>query len=218
MAASFPYALADFANLLRIEEVVWDIKRNDELSGVGDGRVWQAELADPLWTADVSLVPATHAQAEQIAALIRRLRGAQESFYLHNPKLPYPQYDPTGTLLGANVVTIASISAGRDAIALTGLPANYRITLADKMQVNFSSAPVRTWFGEASETVTASGAGTTAQIAIFPPLPPGINSGASIVLKRPAAKMFIMPDSHNPGTSRDLYTRGQSFKAMERRR
>ena len=51
MAITHPYALSVLADRLDIESETWDIKRNDELSRTGDGRVWQAELAPSLWAA-----------------------------------------------------------------------------------------------------------------------------------------------------------------------
>lgn len=55
MALIYPYALSVLADRLAIAQVVWDIQRNDEVSGTADGQVWQAELAEPLWSADVVL-------------------------------------------------------------------------------------------------------------------------------------------------------------------
>lgn len=104
MAIVYPYPLPMLADRLAIASVVWDIQRNDEMSGSGDGRVWQAELAQPLWTADVVLSDDPHNDVKQIAALIRRLHGSQESFMLYDPLSMYPQADPKGTALGANVV------------------------------------------------------------------------------------------------------------------
>ena len=82
MAVSYPYSLPAFADLLKISSIVWDIQRNDELSGSGDGRVWQAELAPPLWTGTVTLADMYNAEAKQIAARIRKLHGAQAGFHL----------------------------------------------------------------------------------------------------------------------------------------
>ena len=60
--------LSYLSDLLCIDSVTWDVQRNDELSGSGDGRVWQAELAPPLWTADIAININYHHQIKQLAA------------------------------------------------------------------------------------------------------------------------------------------------------
>lgn len=216
MAITYPYAVTALADLLRIESVTWDIQRNDELSGVGDGRVWQAEMSDPLWTADVRLAINYHNPLKQVAALIRKLHGAQESFFLFDPTSPYPQADPTGAIIGSSSVQIHSVGSGRSTLRLKGLPAAYILTLGDKMQITFGTT--QTYFAEVSETVTADGSGITAEFAVFPHVPLGVAANDAVNLKKPACKGFIMPGSHNPGTSQNLFTSGAGFTFVERRR
>lgn len=93
-------ALTDLADHLKIASVTWSVQRNDELSGVGDGRIWQAELAPPLWTGDVGIDALNNADAKQIAARVRGLHGARDAFFLYDPASKYPQADPDGMILG----------------------------------------------------------------------------------------------------------------------
>lgn len=236
MTITYPYPLAFLSDLLRIKSVMWSIQRNDELSGLADGRVWQTELADPIWTAEVTLANSFHAEAEQIAARIRKLHGAQESFMLCNPVMQYPQFDPKGLVLagsptvdinfvansasirneafGAYVLAVAS---NRKAISVAGLPSSYRMTIADKGQITFGS-PSLNYFFEFSETVSANLAGATAEIEVFPHVPVGVTAGMTINLVKPACKMFIMPDSFKAASMNPGYAEGGTFRAMERRR
>lgn len=214
MAITYPYAVATLADRLAIESVTWDIARSDEISGTGNGDVWQAELADPKWTADVKLTINEHDGAKQIAALIRKLHGAQESFFLFDPLSPYPQSDPDGSILGASTVQVHT--GGTNTIRLKGLPAGYVLTLGDKLQIVFSST--QHYFGEFSETITADGSGVTAAVEVFPHLPSGIAADDAVTLVKPACKGFIVPGSHNPGTGQGPLTNGAGFKFMERRR
>jgi hypothetical protein len=204
------------ADLLRIKSCVWGVQRSDELDGTADGRIWQSALAGPLWTADVTLTDYSFATMEQIAALIRRLDGAKESFYLYNPARRYPQADPDGSRLGTSTVTVKSIGSDGASLALEGLPANYTFTLGDKAHSDYGSGPTRRYFFEASETVEANSSGVTAEFAVFPDVPAGLSAGAVITLVNPAAKMFIVPGSFNPGTMSGLVTTGASFKALQR--
>jgi hypothetical protein len=218
MAITYPYSLAAFADRLKITEVVWDIQRNDELSGLGDARVWQTELADPLWTGDVKLAPGYHKDVKQIAALVRKLHGAQEAFYLFDPLSMYPQADPNGSILGSSSVQVHAVGADRNTLRLKGLPASYALTLGDKGQVAFSSDPVQNYFFEVSEDIGANGSGVTAAFEVFPHVPPGVVEDDVVTLAKPACRVFIMPGSSNPGSASGLFTSGAGFKVMERRR
>lgn len=214
MAVSYPYSLPAFADLLKISSVVWDIQRNDELSGSGDGRVWQAELAPPLWTGTVTLADMYNAEAKQIAARIRKLHGAQEALFLYDPLSKYPQADPDGTKLGAASVSIAALGSDNASLSLKGLPSGYRLTVGDKMQIGYGG---RYAFLEVSETVAANGAGTTPVFGVFPHLPAGFSVDLGVVLLLPACKCIIMPGSHNPGTASGMITTEATFKIVQKK-
>lgn len=217
MAITYPYALSVLADRLDIESVVWDIQRNDEMSGSGDGRVWQAELAPPLWTGDVTLNVGYHDDVKQIAALVRKLHGAQNQFYLYDPLSKYPQSDPDGSILGAAAVKINSITAGGRTLSLKGLPAGYKLTLADKMQIAYATSPVRNAFLEIDENVTANASGVTPVFEVFPNAPTGVAINDVVMLLKPACKGFIAPGSFNPGSGAGLITSGLTFKFIEKR-
>ncbi len=217
MTISFPYALPFLADKLKIANVVFDIQRNDERSGTGDGRVWQAELAPPLWLATVNLTTMLKDDGKQIAAKIRALGGAQNAFFLYDPQSQYPQKDPTGSILGSAAVKVNTIAGTRTAISLKGLPANYRLTTGDKIQINYSSSPTRYAFLEVSEDIQASAGGITPEFSIFPRVPAGLVTNLDVILKKPAMKALIMPGSHNPGTSDIVTNTGATFKAIQKK-
>lgn len=216
MAITFPLSVAALADKLKIKSVIFDIKRNDEMSGSGDGRLWQAELAPPLWTAEISLRTDYNDALKQIAAIIRKLNGSQEAFYLYDPISKYPQYDPTGSILSGASPAVLAIAAGRNALSLNFLPANYRITLGDKLCIPYGS-PVKYAFVEASETVTANGSGVTGMMEIFPNLPIGLGAGGAVILSKPFCKMILMPGTHNPGTAQLPFTENASFQAIQKK-
>ncbi|MGY5812000.1 hypothetical protein ACXHXG_30410 [Rhizobium sp. LEGMi198b] len=221
MTVTYPYALSAFADLLKISSVVWDIQRNDELSGTGDGRLWQAELAPPLWTGTVTLIPMLNQAAKQIAARIRKLHGAQEALFLYDPLSQYPQADIGGAILGASVVQVASIGGNFDTLALKGLPAGYVLTVGDKMQIAYSSNPTRYAFLEASETVAADGTGVTPSFGVFPHVPTGVAANLAVTLIKAACKCVIVPGSANPGTAGGSngggITSGLTFKVIQKK-
>ncbi len=210
-------SLASLADLLDIESVTWSIQRHDELSGTGDGRIIAAELASPLWTAEVSLNPAYHNEAKQIAARIRALRGPMTAFMLYDPVSKYPQEDHDGSILGSAVVTITAIGANRDTLAFSGLPAGYKLTIGDKVQITDASDATKTGLFEFSASGTANGAGAMAALAVFPNLPAWANTGDTVTLKKPAARVIVVPGSHNPGSASGLMTMGQTLQVIQKK-
>jgi hypothetical protein len=215
---TYPYTLPFFADLLKIDSVIWDIQRNDESSGTGDGRIWTAELAPPLWLATVNLSQIDADSAKQIAAKIRKLQGSRQQFFLYDPLSMYPQSDKDGSMLTGRTVLLNSIATDRGTIGFSGLPSGYVLTVGDKFSYAYSSGPTRYGFHEISETVVASGAGTTPSFGVFPNLPAGVATGAVITLIKPACKCILYPGSHNPGTTgKDHTTSGASFKAIQKK-
>lgn len=217
MTVTYPYALADFADRLRITSVVWDVQRNDEFSGTGDGRVWQAELAAPLWIGTVSLITMENDVAKQIAAKIRKLHGAQEAFFLCDPLSKYPQSDPDGSIIGARAISVNAVSADLDGLSLKGLPAGYQLTTGDKMQIVYGANPVRNAFLEVSEDATADAFGVTPVFGIFPHVSSAIAANMAVILVKPACKCIVMPGSHNPGTATKMHTDGAGFKVIQKK-
>lgn len=201
-------------DLLPIAAVKWDIQRNDQLDGDGSGDVWQAELADPLWIAEVTLDKGLHDELKQIAARIRALNGAAEAFLLCDPLSLYPQADPAGTLLGTAAITVRTVNANRSIAELQGFPAAYALTEGDKLQVTQGSM-VR--FFEVAAAAAANGSGNMS-VTVFPRLPLSLSAGAAITLKRPACPVVIMPGSHDPGTARGSITDGAALRAIQKRR
>jgi hypothetical protein len=194
MALSFPYALAALSDRLRIGDVTFDVLRNDEMSGGGDGRYWSAELAPPLWQVRMGLTPYKLDYAREIDAKIRALGVGKQSFLFADPK-----YAPAAGAAPTSGVTIGSVSADRTQISLSGLPVDYVLSVGDRFSVNWGTG--RVFFGEFSESRTATGLGNTGLGAIFPYLPFGISGGASVELAVPALKVIIPPGGHVPFTT-----------------
>ena len=207
-------ALANVFDKLPIASVVWDIQRNDEFSGLGSGDVWSAELADPLWTADVTLGNGTNNELKQAAAVLRSLRGTQTAFMMCDPVSQYPQADPKGTILGNSVITLRTIGADRVTARMQGFPNGYTMTVGDKLQIDYGGL---TAFVEVGVTAAAA-AGGNLDVPIFPILPSSFAAGAVVTVKRPACPVVIQPGSHNPGTAARMVTTGAAFKVIQKRR
>jgi hypothetical protein len=215
---SDPLPLAEIYDQLRIGTVEWSAQRNDELSMSGAGEVFQAELAEPLWTAPVGLASREFFHLKRAAALIRSLRGSQQQFLMCDPQAPWPQADPGGVQLGNATVTVRSISADRTLALLQGLPAGYVLTAGDKIQIVYGTSPnLQYVFVEVSRDVNASSGGNV-DVRVFPWLPFGLPVGAPVTLLRPACAVVVVKDSHRAGTTRGFTTDSAGFSVIQRRR
>jgi hypothetical protein len=190
---SLPLALADLADLLPVAAVAWNEARQDAVSALGSGEWLTHELGPPLHEAEVRTARMPHARAEQLRARLRALDGGAH-FYLSNPTMLFPQADPGGAILSSASVVIASIHANRKALTLSGLPAGYVITMGDHMHIDYGT-PSRRALLQAAEGATANGSGVTPEFEVRPHLRPGTTTGLAITLKKPAAKVKIVPGS-----------------------
>lgn len=202
-------------DLLCIESVTWDVQRNDELSGTGDGRIWQAELAPPLWTATITINVNYHDEVKRIAARIRGLRGASEPFLLNDPLSKNPQFDKSGSISGTGNKTITRITNGGQTIDLSGFSGEFKLFAGDKFELNYGVNKYS--FHEVSEDYTALSTGEFGNVNIFPALPAGISVGQIAKFYNPACQMVIFPDSFNPGSAASVHTTGLTFKAIQKK-
>ena len=192
MALSFPYPLAFFCDLLRVNRVRLRLQRNDEQSGSGDGRFWSAELARPLWTAEASLATRPETEARELEAKIDGLDGMHGTFLFSDPAYKGPA---SGVTSGLGAVTILGISADRGGISLSGLPAGYVVTAGDFLSIVHGTY---VYFGRFAEGGTAGVGGNLAVRAIRPFLPLTVQTGAAVELVLPYFKAIIPPGGYAP--------------------
>lgn len=208
--------IENLAEKLRIKAVRWQLQRFDEMSGLGSGDMLVAELAPPRIFADVTLMPMYHDEAAEVQALLDTLDGGMNDFYLWRPQQPLPKADPDGSILGASEPVINTLGVNNKSLSLSGLPVGYVITAGDALAFDYGSSPTRRAFHTATQTVTANGLGVTPNFEVRPHFRPGVSTGIAVALIRPAAKVFIVPGSFNPGTADGLITDGMSFQVMQR--
>lgn len=213
MALSYPYPLADFCDRLPVTRVVMTLRRHDEQSGGGDGRFWTAELAPPLWSAEVSLADCSAPLARELEARIDGLNGSSGTFLFADPSYK----GPAGGSSGLGSVTVSAISADRGAIALAGLPAGFVVTVGDYLSIDYG--PGRVYFGRFAEGAVANGSGAIAQREIRPYLPMTITTGAAVELARPRFKAIIPPGGYKPfdyGLPHGVIATGGSLSILQK--
>ena len=191
MVLSFPLGTPDLADLVPIQSAHWQPMWQQETSGTGAGELLAADLGPQLWEADVTLKAVRNSEARAVKSRIEALGGARHAFYLYDPINCYPTHDPGGTILGDNEVTILAVGGDNRTLSLAGLPAGY--VLAHDMLASDYGSPSRRALLRMVDTVTADGDGETALFEVTPALRPGIAAGQTVMLKKPAAKVKILP-------------------------
>lgn len=208
MTMGNPAQLAEFAGIIDIESVFFDLVEPREMSRHRGGKISVAILGLPYWRATVTLrANMSREMARKVRGLMRRV-GATGHFLMHNPAALFPINDPNGVILGNANVTISQIS-GRQ-IRLAGLPSGYELHWGDMLSVVYSG---RRALFEVAEDLAANGAGTTPLFDVSPPPRAGMAAGNAVDLTQPAARMMF--ESYNPGISEGLIANGLTFNAIE---
>lgn len=193
MALALPLARSNLSDLLPIETVTWSLDEGQELSDIASGEILAADLRPRLWIAECSSIAADIDTIEALRGRVNVLDGAIQSFYLHDPRRPYPATDPTGTLL-AGAVTIESIEANRKELTLEGLPDNFVLPQGTMLSVTAGS-PSRTALLQLAATVTADGDGVAGPVELRPHLRSWIAADQTVTLLKPVAKVKLVPGS-----------------------
>jgi hypothetical protein len=141
MALAMPLSRENLADLMLVETVTWSLGEDQELSGTGDGETLAADLGPRLWTAVCSTIAADIETIEALRARFNTLDGAIHSFYLHDPRRPFPATDPAGALLDGADVTIKSIESNRKELTLEGLPADFVLPQGTLLSVTAGDPP-----------------------------------------------------------------------------
>lgn len=216
MALSFPLSLAAFADLIGVSQVKWMLQDNRQFSGLGSGQILGADLAPSLWTGEVTLREYYHAEAREVEARINAVIRSQGSFYLYDPRLPYPASDPDGVALEEyDDVQINSLPDAKS-MSLKNLPAGFVIPVGTYLSWDYGLDPVRRAFHDVSETVTANGGGVSPVFEVSPFIRTGAAVDQVVTLKKPAMKCIITPGSFDPPSTGNTETTQISFSVMQK--
>ncbi len=194
MALAFPITRANLADLMLVETAEWTLGEDQELSNLGSGEVLAADLGPRLWEAECSTTPDSIDAIEALRARFNALDGAINSFYLFDPRRPYPATDPTGSLLASATVTIQSIETNRKELTFTGLPAGFVLPAGTFFSVTAGS-PSRTALLQLVASVTASSGEVAGPVEVRPHLRPWIAATQAVTLLKPVAKVKLVPKS-----------------------
>jgi hypothetical protein len=192
MSLADPLGLTALYDLLRIQNVDFKPMWMQQQSATGGGETRYADRAPMRWAAEITTVAMEHAEAEGIMALLNSRGGGLKALLLTNPRLPYPSSDPDGSIIGATVPALGTIT-DRLHVAFTGLPAGYIVPLGTFFSIVFDTS--RYYLGQFAEARTADGSGAVASVEIWPPLPASIAGTPAISIKKPSAKFRLVPNA-----------------------
>lgn len=195
MVLANPLPQASFADLIKVQDVSFLQSWQQQRSATAGGETRYADRAPPLWKATAATIAITLDQGEAIMALINSRGGGLRSVLLHNYRLPYPVSDPGGSILGAAVPKLGTIT-DRLHVAFTGFPVGYVLPVGTFFGLVFDTS--RYYLGQVLEPRVANGSGNVSSVEIWPPLPASVIGAIDVNLKKPPAKMRITPGSAYP--------------------
>lgn len=215
MAFTFPLALNQFFDGLPISVFGFDLGEAVEMNETGGGEILTADIGNRLWMVECEIALGRYASIEQIKAKLNILRYAGRSLIIHSMPLYRPQFDPTGSILGASSVVLNAVHANNRDIKLGGLPVGYQMTAGDFLSFQYGSNPTRYALHQVVSGGTADGAGITGYFEVVPFIQPGYTLAGPVKLIKPEMKAILKPGSFDPGKSSKQFTEGVKFTLIQ---
>lgn len=205
----------DLMSALPISSVTFMPQWRQEFSRQAGGKPRVADIGPEVWTAKISAELMLNDDAEAAAALIDKMRGSLDTFYVWNPRRQYPRRDPDGSILGSNTVTIYGLDTDTRLIRLAGLPVGYQISVGDFLSWDQGTDPnIHRCLHRFVAAAIADSNGRIALTEVAPHIRVGASIGLTVSLKRPAAEMMIMPGTYDFPSNGPL-TSAISFTAVQ---
>lgn len=192
-------------------ELLW----RQEQSRTAGGRTIVKDMGSPLWKMTAQSRTMKPNELDFWRARLTSLENGLKTFRAF-PKsrcfpVAYPNGSwPTGEAFNG-VAQMSSIGADRKSITLAGLPAGYKVSVGDYIQIGDKDLHM------VMEASTATGSGVAPFFEIRPHLWPGVTAPATATLVKPSCTMAIVPGSVS--TTADMATgRGTvTFQTIEAR-
>ncbi|WP_417257349.1 hypothetical protein [Celeribacter sp.] len=207
------FPLSYLSDVLKVTTPTATLRRYDEASGSGDGRMWSAELSKPLWAFNVPLRKYLSQETRSVRAKVGALQGQKHDFLFADPAYKGPAADEGGAVLGASAVKVGSISSDRTQVSFSGLPSGYTLSAGDRFSVAFGSGHY--YLGEIAEDAVADGNGDTEAVMVAPWVSLGVEVGDDVELVAPVLKVIV--ESFTPATDQlGGFSSGSSLSLLQR--
>lgn len=212
MTITYPLPAANFFDLLKLQDCMMMVQPVQESSQLARGDYLVKDLGPSLWVATFRTISMTADDAMDVQAMIESLRGSLMTFHAYNVRRPFPKSDPTGSIIGANVVQVNAISSDRRSLQVKGLTAGYVLTRGDCVAVTYGLQR-SVAYHRVLETNTADGTGLSPFFDVEPAIRQGMAANDVVTLKKPTVQMCLVPRSFQP-QSENIFT-SFSFSAFQ---
>ncbi len=201
MTIPYPYNLLDQFPGWSTE---FDLMYRQELSRTTGGVTLVKDMGTPLWKATYKSFSMMPNQLDKWRARLKVLDGGLKEFWGFPTSRCFPVAYPNGTGMGNTAnMKLATIGSGRQTVTFSGVPAGYRFSVGDYIQIGTRNL----------HQIVAVGA----ELEIRPHLWPETKVNDPVKVSQPMCKMLIVPGTLT--TTSELATgRGAvSFEAVESR-
>lgn len=186
-----------------------------EQSRTAGGQTVVKDMGSPLWQMTAQSRSMKPNELDYWRARLTSLENGLKTFHAFPKSRCFPVAYPNGSWptggAFAGVGQVATIASNRKAISLSGLPAGYKVSVGDYVQIGDKDIHM------VMEPVSAGGGGVTTQFEVRPHLWPGVTAPVVATLVKPSCVMAVVPGSIS--TTADMATgRGTvTFQAIEAR-
>jgi len=211
---NFPLDKSQLSDRLMIESNRRRLTGFQDISTSGAGDIIVADIAPRAWTGSVESTVMTFQQAAEVEALINSLDESQNSFYLGDPRAPYPFYDPDGTILNGmgGTIKINDISSDNLRIQIKNAPVGFKFQRGVFFHFDFGTDPVhRAYHQIVSNQEVADGFGVTDWIEVRPRIRNGAAVNDVLTFANPCVEVKIIPGSYREGVGQGMVVTGIGF-------
>lgn len=213
---TFPLGTGQFAAIIGKTTVKFWLANSMQWSGLASGKLIPADTAPKYWMAEIGIINMSNAEAMAVQAIIESMDGGLNDFYLYDPRCEYPQYDPTGSIIGSSTITNTDVANNGIVMDFTGFPEDYELRPGDMFAFNFGPGNAYRALHRVVQGGTANGDGDINGVEFRPRLAdPDLATGKTMDFKRPSARMKLLPDGFDPGAAKLMMTTGMSFKCRQ---
>lgn len=205
MAITYPLS---FPAVLRGEGFNLDLQYNNETALVGGGGMISRDLGATIWGVDFQSTKVRLTDYYVLKSWIDLLEGGTQPFYCHDVRRCRPRAYATGmtglTRAGGGsfdgTCKLSTVAADNKTVTLNTLPASFKFTTGDYFAFDYGGVRA---LHRVMADATANGSGVVS-VEVRPHVRPGWAANATVYLEKPAAKMFLVPDSYKPSETNGL--------------
>lgn len=190
----------------------FELMFRQERSRTAGGKTIVKDFGRPLWRAAYETTALSPNMLDRWRAILDSLDGGSLAFPGYSLSRVYPMAYPNGSWPGVTFTgnaQVASVGANNKSLALRGLPAGFKVSVGDMVQIGVDK------LYRVMEDAVAGAGGQSGLFEVRPHLFPGTAEGFAALLVKPSTPMKIVPDTIKSLASKETGRGMISFQAME---